>query len=258
MQKYVKTVVAACLASLLIESMACERSEASYIIGPNATQTVPGHTDAATPKPNKQSPPATPTSSGDISILVNKQNGLSAAYIPNDLVQVKIPFSFAGDSPKKKLRKEAADALERLVVQAAQENIILVGVSGYRSYSTQSAIFAYNAKVEGKAQANRTSAIPGQSEHQTGLAMDVSSPSVHNQLTEALGNKPEGKWLAQNASRFGFIIRYPKDKEAVTGYSYEPWHLRYVGVEIASVIAEKGITLEEYYQTVSTNHKYKL
>ncbi len=103
-----------------------------------------------------------------------------------------------------------------------------------------------SAQRVGKEVANKTVAYPGQSEHQTGLAMDVSSHKMGFKLHQSFGETIEGIWLANNAPKFGFIIRYPKGKEHITGYKYEPWHLRYVGVQVAEEIAQKGITLEEY------------
>lgn len=156
------------------------------------------------------------------------------------------------------MRAEAARALEELFRQAAAEGIELAGVSGYRSYQRQEAIFNYRARERGEEVANRTSARPGQSEHQTGLAMDVSSASVGYALIEDFGNTKEGLWLAENAPRFGFIIRYPKGKEHLTGYSYEPWHIRYVGVEAAQEIAARGLILEEYLAGIQQPQEEKL
>ncbi|GED13681.1 hypothetical protein AMI01nite_16720 [Aneurinibacillus migulanus] len=187
------------------------------------------------------------TNASSVTVLVNKKRNLPADYEPTDLVVPNVAFSFAGDSPKKQLRRSAARALEALFAQAKKDRIDLKAVSGYRSYSTQKAIFSRNAKKKGKEVANRTSAYPGQSEHQTGLAMDVSSASVSYGLEQRFGNTKEGKWLAKNAPAFGFIIRYPKDKESITGYSYEPWHIRYVGKDIAQAVANRGVTLEEYF-----------
>lgn len=184
----------------------------------------------------------------DILVLVNKQHSLPADYVPANLVQPKIPFPFSEDLPKKLMRKEAATALEALFAQAKEDQIKLVGLSGYRSYQRQKEIFNYNAQKVGKEVANRTSAYPGQSEHQTGLAMDVTSAQMNYRLHSSFGDTKEGIWLAKNAADFGFIIRYPKGKEAITGYSYEPWHLRYVGTKAAKEIAENNITLEEYLQ----------
>lgn len=187
------------------------------------------------------------TNLDDPVIVVNKERNLPRDYVPKDLVNVDVPFSFSGDSPKKKLRKEAAQALEDLFSAAEKEGIHLVGVSGFRSYEMQSAIYQDKVKRLGLEEANRISAYPGQSEHQTGLAIDLSSKSVGYRLVENFGETKEGKWLYEHAPEYGFIIRYPKEKEAITGYRYEPWHIRYVGVQVAKEIAERGLTLEEFF-----------
>lgn len=180
-------------------------------------------------------------------ILVNKAQPLPADYVPLDLRPVDIPFAFAGDSPKRLLSAEAAAALEELFQAAQADGVELVGVSGYRSYERQAEIFAANVRCYGSEEAaNRVSARPGESEHQTGLAMDVSSPSVQNQLVEQLAETAAGRWLAANAADFGFIIRYPEGKERITGYQYEPWHLRFVGRTHALQIVGQNLTLEEY------------
>jgi D-alanyl-D-alanine carboxypeptidase len=182
----------------------------------------------------------------DVLVLVNKEWNLTANYVPPDLVTPDIPFSFSEDLPKKLMRQEAAIALEELFKKAEADGIQLAGVSGYRSYQRQKDIFTARAKQRGEEVANKTTAYPGQSEHQTGLAMDVSSASVNYQLLESFGETTEGIWLAENAPDFGFIIRYPKGKEEITGYSYEPWHLRYLGIETALQVSARGITYEEY------------
>jgi D-alanyl-D-alanine carboxypeptidase len=183
----------------------------------------------------------------DTLVVVNKKRNLKPDYEPPDLVQPNVPFSFEGKSPKKLMRKEAARALEELFAQAKQDHIDILGQSAYRSYSTQQATFKrLIQKYGGAEEANKVSAYPGQSEHQTGLAIDITSKRMGNTLEEKFGETPEGKWLAENAPKYGFIIRYPKGKENVTGYSYEPWHIRYVGKKAAEEIASKHITLEEY------------
>lgn len=177
-------------------------------------------------------------------VLVNKQNSLPYDYIPTDLIVPNVSFSFQGFDQRKLMKSEAAKALEQLFIQASKENIRLTGVSGYRSYDRQAEIFRRN--ISASPSANMTSARPGESEHQTGLAIDVSSPSVNNSLTQSFANTREGQWLAKNAPVFGFIIRFPKGKEAITGYLYEPWHIRYVGQSAARQIAMGNLTLEEY------------
>jgi len=179
-------------------------------------------------------------------ILVNKEQGLPSEFVPDDLVIPNIPFAFEGYHPKKQMRAVAAKALERLFIKAKEEKIDLVGVSGYRSFNRQEEIFNYNARLKGIEEANQYSAKAGHSEHQTGLAMDVSSPRVNYDLVEEFGETTEGRWLSQMAPEYGFIIRYPKGKEDTTGYQYEPWHLRYVGVKHAKRIAYNGSTLEDY------------
>lgn len=187
------------------------------------------------------------TNMNDVLVVVNKQRNLQSTFEPPDLVEPNIPFSFKEKSPRKMMRKEAAAALEELFAQAKAENIDLLGQSAYRPYSMQKAVFARLTKKYGSEEkANAVSAYPGQSEHQTGLAIDITSKRMGNTLEQTFGDTPEGKWLAANAPKYGFIIRYPKGKESVTGYAYEPWHIRYVGKKIAQEITEKGITLEEY------------
>ncbi|WP_233269586.1 D-alanyl-D-alanine carboxypeptidase family protein [Alteribacillus sp. YIM 98480] len=180
-------------------------------------------------------------------VLVNREYRLPEGYEPDDLTVPDIPFPFEEDHPKKQIREPAVKPLEELFDEASEEGLQLYAISGYRSYDRQEAIFAANAAEDGEEEANQYSAKPGQSEHQSGLAMDVSSPSADLALTDEFGETPEGQWLKDNAHRFGFIIRYPEDKTDITGFQYEPWHLRYVGKEAAETMHEKDQTLEEYY-----------
>ncbi|TLS37624.1 D-alanyl-D-alanine carboxypeptidase family protein [Pseudalkalibacillus caeni] len=187
------------------------------------------------------------TNPASIYVVANKQRNLPADYTPSDLVEPDVPFPFAEDLPKKLMRKEAASALEELFKAAQSEGLDLVAQSGYRSYERQDAIFAYNVQQRGEEKANQVSARPGQSEHQTGLTMDVTTPTINYALTEQFAETPEGKWVKENSYKYGFVIRYPKGKEEITGYQYEPWHLRYVGKEAASEIYKKDTTLEEFF-----------
>ncbi|MED0703891.1 M15 family metallopeptidase [Aeribacillus composti] len=187
----------------------------------------------------------------NILVLVNKDFFLPVDYKPNDLTVPNIQFSFGdADVPKRYLRKEAAAALEQLFAAAKKEGVILFGASGFRSYDRQVELFEAEKKQKGEQKAVQAVAKPGQSEHQTGLSIDVTSESVDFQITEKFGETKEGKWLQQNAHKFGYIIRYPKGKEAITKYKYEPWHIRYVGKKAAKVIYENNLTLEEYFQIV--------
>ena len=180
-----------------------------------------------------------------LSVLVNKENWLVKDYVAKDLVQVKVPFVADVLEMSRMLRKEAAGALEKLFAAAKRKRVMLYAVSGYRSYERQREIFKQNKKKDGE-QANWYSARAGQSEHQTGLAMDVTCEAVRFDLCEEFCETREFLWLRDNVHKFGFVIRYPREKETVTGYQFEPWHLRYVGKKIAKELFEKGIALEEY------------
>lgn len=182
----------------------------------------------------------------DILVLVNKKRNLPSDHKPTDLVIPNVKFPFEEHLEKKYLRKEAAEALEDLFEEAKKDGLTIYAVSGYRSYNTQNMLFNNKANKVGIEEANLVVAFPGQSEHQTGLAMDVSSQSVKFDLTKDFGQVPEGKWLKDNAHKAGFIIRYKEGTTDITGYVYEPWHLRYVGKDIAGEIYELDITLEEF------------
>ncbi|MDF2961477.1 MAG: peptidase [Paenibacillus sp.] len=182
----------------------------------------------------------------DKAVLVNKSYKLPESYAPQDLVDPDVPFIFKEKSEKRKLRKEAAAALERLFKAASDDKLPLAGVSAYRSHATQKSLYTNYVKKDGEEAANKYSAKPGHSEHETGLAIDVTGISGKCAATDCFGATKEAGWLAEHAAEYGFIIRYPKGKEGITGYQYEPWHLRYVGTEISKEIAKRGITLEEY------------
>lgn len=192
-----------------------------------------------------------------ITVLVNREYLLPEEYIPEDLVVPDVPFSFYGTYEKSYMRKAAAAALEKLFAGAKEQNISLKGVSAYRSYSRQKEIYNRNVSTKGKKKANQVSAFPGSSEHQTGLTIDVSADSIGCALEQSFGKTIEGKWLANNCYKYGFTIRYPKEKEDITGYSYEPWHIRYVGKNLAKRLYKKKLTLEEYYQTTTVDKKVK-
>lgn len=178
-------------------------------------------------------------------LLVNKKNKLSPKYQPKDLVTLKQETNTAV-TQYHQLRKKAAKAFYLLAKAAKKKGHTIVATTGYRPYEYQKSLFQTYSNKDGAKAANTYSAKPGYSEHQTGLAADVTSPSVGFTLDRGYGEKKEGKWLAQNAHKFGYIIRYPKGKEDVTGYEYEPWHIRYVGKTAAAKIYKKNGTLEEY------------
>ncbi|MFG6115247.1 D-alanyl-D-alanine carboxypeptidase family protein [Halobacillus sp. MO56] len=175
-------------------------------------------------------------------LLVNKQSSLSEDYIPADLVTPDVAFS--GD--EEQLQAKAAAALEAMFTAAERDGVQLYAASGYRSYQYQKGLFQFWVDQYGEAQASRVSAKPGHSEHQTGLTMDVTSKDVDFQLKKSFGKTRAGHWIEKHAAEYGFIIRYQENKEPVTGYDYEPWHLRYVGKDHAKIITNYNIALETY------------
>ena len=184
-------------------------------------------------------------------VLVNKEFSLPDGYTPEDLVRPNVLFSFGDqDIEKSYMRQDAATALETMFAEAKKQGIHLFAVSGYRSFDRQTQVYSAEVNKFGEEKAALAVAIPGTSEHQTGLSMDLSSQSAKFELSEQFGETVEGKWIAANAHLYGFILRYPKGKEGITGYKYEPWHFRYVGKEAATIIYEKGWTLEEFFGTV--------
>lgn len=197
------------------------------------------------------------TKEDSVTVLVNRQYRMSADYIPADLVVPNVRFSFYGTYEKSYVRQVTADALEKLFAAAEKKNVILKAVSGYRSYARQKEIYDRNVNSRGRSATDLVSAKPGSSEHQTGLTIDVSSEAVGCALEESFGNTSDGKWLAKNCHNYGFIIRYPKDKTKITGYSYEPWHIRYVGRKLATYLYKKNMTLEEYYKTTTVDQQIK-
>nr|MBP3598947.1 M15 family metallopeptidase [Eubacterium sp.] len=188
-------------------------------------------------------------------VLVNRKYLLPSTYVPAHLVEPKVRFSFSYSSDKRKMRKVAADALERLFKAGEKEGVILYGVSGYRSYARQKQIYDRNVATRGVEATNAVSAKPGSSEHQTGLTIDVSAKSVAYRLDQSFGDTKEGKWLAKHAHLYGYIIRYPYGKAKITGYSYEPWHIRFVGKTVATYLYENNMTMEEYYGVAESMKK---
>lgn len=199
-------------------------------------------------KDNKAEEPKQVDNPESIQVLVNKRNLLPEGYEPPDLVKPDVPFYFDEDLPKRYMREEAAAALEELFKATQAVNLNLVAASGFRSYERQERIYQANVEKMGQEAADKVSAFPGASEHQTGLAIDVTSPQMGYGLDEAFGQTPEGEWLAKHAYKYGFIIRYPEGRTKETGYQYEPWHLRYIGEKAAKEIHQEELILEEYLQ----------
>lgn len=176
-----------------------------------------------------------------LDVLVNKNNKLPENYVPDDLEYIDIKYSYEN----KQLKKEAKENFEKLSSDALALGFRIVATSAYRPYDYQKDLYEYYVKEKGQDYADLCSARPGHSEHQTGLAIDVEgSNRSYDDFEDAI----EFNWMKENAHKYGFILRYPKGKERITGFKYEPWHYRYVGIEIATYIYEKNITLEEYIE----------
>ncbi|WP_018962290.1 M15 family metallopeptidase [Sporolactobacillus vineae] len=190
-------------------------------------------------------------------VLVNKFFKLPDHYVPRHLVTADVRFIDGGKSEKDKMQRVAASALKRMFDAAKKDHVPLAGVSAYRSFKMQTRLFDYYSDIDGKKQALKYSALPGTSEHETGLAIDVSGISGAYAASTAFNTTPEARWLARHARDFGFIVRYPEGKEQVTGYEYEAWHIRYVGVKAARTIAGRGMTLEEYLGKVPVKNNYQ-
>ncbi|MEG0307556.1 MAG: M15 family metallopeptidase [Clostridium sp.] len=178
-------------------------------------------------------------------LIVNRENVLDENYLPENLTAPKTKFIGNGDPNVNKLEATAAKALEELFNAAKKDSIYLLGVSGYRDYNYQKNLYNKAVRESGKEYADKYTAKPGASGHQTGLVMDILSEDYQT-LDDGFDKTDAYKWVEKNCSSYGFIIRYPKGKESITGYNYEPWHLRYVGKTVAKEIMGNGITLEEY------------
>lgn len=178
-------------------------------------------------------------------ILINREFMLSADYAPDDLVRPDVDCLYSNV----KMRAEAAGALKAMFDAARAEGHRLVAVSGYRSYGQQSSIFTRKVKSVGKEKARLLVADPGASEHQLGLAMDLGSKE-NTSLAASFGATAAGAWVSRHCYEYGFIIRYKEEWTDITGYAYEPWHVRYVGKEHAARIGELDIPLETYIETL--------
>lgn len=177
--------------------------------------------------------------SSSASVIVNKKRALNPrTYVPGPLTNV-------GGGVQ--LRNDAAAAYQRMSRDAANQGVTLVPVSGYRSYNTQNGLYWNYVNMYGQATADTISARPGFSEHQTGLAVDVGAPGGVCGLQACFGTTPQGRWVAANAHKHGYVVRYPNGYTGTTGYAYEPWHLRYVGTTTAKSVKSNGFsTLESY------------
>ncbi len=174
-------------------------------------------------------------------ILVNKFNYLKNDYSPKEITNIDLNYSYSGN----KVSKETNDAYIEMAMAAKEDGIQLMANSTYRTYERQEEIYKDFYYSKGISYADKYAARAGYSEHQTGLAIDIFTTG--NSTTSNFEESDAFKWLSKNAHKFGFILRYPKDKEYLTGYSYESWHYRYLGVETATKVYNSKLTYDEYY-----------
>ena len=179
----------------------------------------------------------------DYIVLTNKENLLSEDYIPPDLV--KLTCKKISSDPIQ-MREVAANALSDMFAAAKEDGIILYAHSGYRSYRTQKTMYSNRLK-KNNGKDDGVVAYPGSSDHQTGLGIDIiNKAGIGKKFTTAFAETKEGKWVAENCWNYGFVIRYQKNKEYITQIMFEPWHLRYVGVQVAQYMHENDLSLEEF------------
>lgn len=254
------TVLAACTPEAPKAGAPSSSAASSAAPSPSAVTASVGPTaDAATVGQSPDAPSPTPSPSASLArqfslddpasqwVIVNKHRPLKPAdYVPADLVRPAVAISAAGEAAL--LNSTTAAAAEKMFAAAARDGVAMVLASGYRSYNTQ--VTTYNGYVaaRGQADADTASARPGHSEHQTGWAFDIGDGGGACSFEPCFADQPAAAWAQANGHRFGFVVRYPWMQHPVTGYFYEPWHLRYVGVEAATDMLNRGIgTLEEYF-----------
>lgn len=213
---------------------------------PQVDVTLPSDEDTATPQPTpsddetedaaNQPVPDDLNSPESITVIVNKMRGLPEDYAPEDLVELPSALS----EGTQQLRTEAAEAAEEMLVAAQEDNIELRAISSYRSYDYQDQLYETYMDEHGTQRTDNMSARPGHSEHQTGLALDVDAADGQDSLQTSFGQTDAGQWVAEHAHEYGFVIRYPEDSEDITGFEYEPWHLRYFGEQFATHIMDNS------------------
>lgn len=181
-------------------------------------------------------------------VVVSKDHPLpDDHYTPAAITVPNVPLNTQKTTAENSVNTQTALAVEQLFADAKQNGFDFMIASGYRSYDLQATYFNSYAANYGRDAANQFSALPGQSEHQTGFALDISLTSRECYLDTCFGDMDAGKWLAAHAVDYGFILRYPAEKTGITKYQYEPWHFRYVGKELASALKQVNLTLDEAY-----------
>ncbi len=183
-------------------------------------------------------------------MLVNKYSALDKDYVPDNLVTIKQDYSW-GTYGSQKLNEITWNAFLNMWNMANNEGIYLMVSSSYRSFTEQEEVYNSYASDRGEKYADGIAARPGHSEHQTGLSIDILS--LDSPVRSEFAKSTSYTWLIDNAHKYGFILRYPEDRTEITGYSYESWHYRYVGIDTATYIYENDITFDEYYAYYEAN-----
>lgn len=179
-------------------------------------------------------------------VVVAKQRPLKKLdYVPSNLGKPPVATNTQKTAEEQSLRTTIFDATEQLFADAKTAGHDIFIASGYRSFDLQQMYYSNYVRVSGQAEADKYSAKPGTSEHQTGIAFDISLSDRSCYLEACFGETKAGQWLASNAYKYGFILRYPADKTTTTGYQYEPWHFRFVGKDLAVALKDSGLTLDE-------------
>lgn len=181
----------------------------------------------------------------DFADLVNKYSPLDSNYVPQDLVLVSNPYFNSLGNSRLEVVKEVYEAFKLMAGDALLQGYQIFIDSGYRSFNYQQEVLDYYLGLMGD-EAYKKVAMPGTSEHQLGLAIDIASVINGQYFDELNDDMLVTKWVHDNAYKYGFILRYPKGKEEITGYNYEPWHFRFVGLDLAMKLKNSGLTLEEY------------
>lgn len=192
------------------------------------------------------------TSTDSLLIFANKKHKLPDGYVPSDLVSLNVTTAY-GDVM---MKQEAADAIYNMFSAANAEGVYPVVTTAYRSEDFQSQLYYGYVERDGQEMADTYSSRPGYSDHQTGLAADISCAEIDYELSDSFENTAEGMWLHDHAHEYGFVMRYPNGKENITGYTYEPWHFRYVGISEATAIytTDPDESMEEYYGIAGGNY----
>jgi zinc D-Ala-D-Ala carboxypeptidase len=182
-------------------------------------------------------------------VVVNKRRALNpASYAPSDLIAPNVELRLNPKELEMQMRQETATAIEALFAEAKKASLNLMVASAYRPFTLQQNLYNRYVAQQGQLAADTQSARPGHSEHQTGLAVDVEPASQDCEVELCFADTPEGKWVAENAHKFGFVLRYHKGQDDITGYMFEPWHLRYVGKPLAEELHKQGDpTLEQFF-----------